>query len=667
MTTNAIDQLCVNTIRTLAIDAINKANSGHPGAPMALAPAAYALWTRVMRYNPKNPHWLDRDRFVLSNGHASMLLYAMLHLTGFDLALEEIKNFRQWHSKTPGHPEQGHTSGVETTTGPLGQGIMNAVGMAMAEAHLAAVYNKDGHNIVDHYTYVFCGDGDLMEGASHEAASLAGHLGLGKLICLYDDNHISIEGPTEIAYTDNVKQRFESYNWHVLDLGEKGNEIEAIANAFEDAKKVANKPSMIILRTHIGFGSPNKVDTPGVHGSPLGAEEAKLTKQAYDWPEDATFLVPDQVRQHFAGIAEDGQKAEAEWNARFEDYKKARPVPAAKFEQGYAGDSSAKWNAGMIQFTPDDGSIASRAASGKVINSFAEKLEWVIGGSADLEPSTKTFMKCSQYFSKTNYSARNIAYGVREHVMCAAATGLALHGGVRPFVATFFVFTDYARPAIRLAALMGVPVIYVMTHDSVGVGEDGPTHQPVEHLGSLRMIPNLTIIRPGDANETAYAWQAALERKNGPSMLVLTRQGLPTIDRGKYASAEGLLKGAYILSKENGSEPDVILIATGSEVDLVVRAQQKLVDHGVDARVVSMPSWELFQEQSQDYQDSVLPPTVEKRLAVEAGVTFGWQKWVGDKGAVIGIDRFGASAPAGEVFNQLGLSVDNVVSKAKEL
>lgn len=661
-----IDQLCVNTIRTLAIDAIQKANSGHPGAPMALAPAAYALWTRVMDFNPQNPKWFDRDRFVLSNGHASMLLYSMLHLTGFDLSLDDLKSFRQWGSKTPGHPECHLTPGVETTTGPLGQGLMNGVGMAMAEAHMAAVYNKPGHEIVDHYTYVFAGDGCLMEGGSHEAASLAGHLGLRKLICLYDDNHISIEGPTELAYSDNVKMRFESYDWHVIDLGEKGNDPDAITEAFEEAK-TTDKPSMIILRTHIGYGSPNMVDTSGVHGSPLGDDEIKLAKKAYGWPEWEKFLIPSDALHQFRKCILKGKDAEAAWSEKFSAYKNAHPELAQQFTEALSGELPENWDKDIPVFSPEDGAIATRSVSGKVINAFAPNIPWIVGGSADLSPSTNTLIKGEDYFSKENYKARNLAWGVREFGMCAASSGIALHGGLVPYNATFFVFTDYARPAIRLAALMEIPVISVMTHDSIGLGEDGPTHQPIEHLSSLRAIPNLNVIRPADANEVSYAWRAALERKDGPTILVLTRQGLPIFDRSKFGAADGVFKGAYILAKEKGSKPDIILMATGSEVQYIFEAKEKLSADGIDARVVSMPCWEIFEQQPQTYQDEVLPPDVTARLSVEAATAMGWQKWVGSNGSVIGIDTFGASAPAKKLYEEYGITTDNIVARAKKL
>jgi transketolase len=662
-----IDALSINTIRTLAMDAIQKANSGHPGTPMALAPLAYVLWTQLMRHNPQNPHWCNRDRFVLSCGHASMLLYAMLHLTGYDLSLDEIKNFRQWGSKTPGHPEHGLTPGVETTTGPLGQGVMNSVGMAIAEAHLAAVFNRPGHDIVDHFTYAFCSDGDLMEGASNEAASLAGHFGLGKLIWVYDDNHISIEGGTEITYSDDAPKRFEGYHWHVQDLGEKANDLAALSLALAKAQQEKARPSLIIVRSHIAYGAPNMQDTPEAHGSPLGEEEIKLTKRFYGWPEDEKFLIPERALNHFRQAVDRGKRWEAEWQEKFAAYKKAHPDLAAKFEAYLAGELPTGWDKEIPHFAPADGPMATRAASGKAINAFANHVPWLIGGSADLAPSTNTLIKNSKYFAKDNYANRNFAWGIREHAMCSASSGMALHGGVRPFAATFFVFTDYARPAIRLAALMELPVIYIMTHDSIGLGEDGPTHQPIEQLASLRAMPHLCLIRPADANETAYAWRAAMRRKKGPTMLVLTRQGLPIFDRSKLAGAEGVLQGAYVLSKEKSGAPQIVLIASGSEVQLILAAQEKLAAEGIQARVVSMPSWELFREQPQSYRDEVLPPKVKARLAVEAGAPLGWRDWVGEAGEVIGITQYGASAPYKEIFKQYGFTVENVVSRAKEL
>ena len=665
--TKNIDDLCINTIRTLAIDAIQQANSGHPGAPMALAPLTYTLWTQILRHNPAVPNWFDRDRFVLSNGHASMLLYAILFLTGYDLSLEEIKKFRQWGSKTPGHPEYGITPGAETTTGPLGQGLMNAVGMAIAEAHLASIYNRADYEIIDHNTYAICGDGDLMEGASHEAASLAGHLGLGKLIYIYDDNHISIEGKTELAYSDDVAKRFESYHWHVQNVGEKANDLKALTQALHQARQEKDKPSLIIVRTHIGYGAPNMQDTPGVHGAPLGEDEIKLTKRFYGWPEDAKFLVPEEVKQHMHQVIDHRKQEYTNWQKKFDAYEKTFPALAQNLKAALKGELPDSWDQNIPVFKPEDGPVATRKSSGKVLNSIAENVPWLIGGSADLSPSTNTLITNSGYFSKGERSNRNIAWGVREHVMCSASSGIALHGGIRPYSATFFVFTDYARPAIRLAALMKLPVIYVMTHDSIGLGEDGPTHQPVEHLASLRAIHNLSIIRPSDANETAYAWRAAMKHMTGPTILVLTRQNLPIIDRSQFANAEGVLHGAYTLSKEKGNKPDVILIASGSEVQLVLAAQEKLADEKIDARVVSMPGWELFQEQSEDYRNEILPPNVKARLAVEAGSPFGWRDWVGDSGDVIGIAGFGASAPSQETFRQYGFTLENIVAKAKAL
>ena len=561
-----LDLLCINTIRTLSMDAVQKAKSGHPGTPMALAPLAYVVWTQFLRHNPRNPKWFNRDRFVLSCGHASMLLYAVLHLTGYELSREEIINFRQWGSKTPGHPEYGLTPGVETTTGPLGQGIMNAVGMAMAEAHLATVFNREGHDIVDHHVYTFCSDGDLMEGASHEAASLAGHLGLGKLSCIYDDSRITIEGDTNLTFSEDVGKRFEAYQWHVQDVGDKANDLDALADAFTIAREEETRPSLVIVRTHIGYGSPNRQDSAKAHGEPLGEDEVKLTKKAYGWPEDETFLVPEEALAHMSRAVERGEKLEAEWSERFSAFKVAYPELAGEFQQALNSTLPSGWDDNIPNFTSDDGPMATRVASGKVLTSFSDKIPWLLGGSADLAPSTKTLIGDSTYFSKENYLKRNIAWGVREHAMVACCSGMALHGGIRPYAATFFIFTDYARPAIRLSALMELPVIYVMTHDSIAVGEDGPTHQPIEHLASLRAMPDLHIIRPADANEVAFAWRAAMERTDGPTMLVLTRQGLPIFDRNKMASAEELYKGAYVLSKEKSGAADIILMASGSEV-----------------------------------------------------------------------------------------------------
>lgn len=658
----------INTIRCLAIDAVQKANSGHPGAPMALAPAAYALWMHIMKCNPKNPQWFNRDRFVLSNGHASMLQYALLHLTGYEISIDDIKNFRQWGSITPGHPEHGLTPGIETTTGPLGQGIMTAVGMAIAEAHLAACFNKSGHQIVDHHTYVFCSDGDLMEGASHEAGSLAGHLGLGKLICLYDNNHITIEGDTDLACSDDVAKRFAAYQWHVEDLGEKSNDVPAITKAMNRAKEVTDKPSMIILRTHIGYGSPNKQDTAAAHGSALGEEEVKLTKRFYGWPENEKFLVPEDVKQHLQKVTV-GEQLEKDWNNAFEVYKKKYPELANQFESYLKQNLPEGWDKNLPVYKPEDGPKATRSVSSDFINAVEQKIPWLMGGSGDLEPSTETKIKSSGYVEKGKYENRNLHWGIREHGMCAATSGLTLHGGIRSFAATFFVFTDYARPAIRIACIMELPVIYVMTHDSIGLGEDGTTHQPIEHLASLRAMPHLHVIRPADVNEGVYAWKAAIERKDGPTMLVLTRQKLPIFDRSKFAPAEGLLKGAYVLSPEKSSsnQPDVILLATGSEVQLVVEAQTELWKEGINARVVSMPCWKVFRQQPAWYQHEVLPPTVKSRVAVEAAASQGWREWVGNEGKVIAIDRFGVSAPYQEIYDHFGLTTVNIVNTVKAM
>ncbi|MGC8491299.1 MAG: transketolase [Syntrophobacteraceae bacterium] len=664
---NRLDELCVNTIRTLAMDGVQKANSGHPGTPMALAPVAYVLWTKCMRYNPRNPGWFNRDRFVLSNGHASMLQYAMLFLTGYDLSLEEIKNFRQWGSKTPGHPEYGITPGIETTTGPLGQGFMTATGMAIAEARLAAVFNREGHDIVDHYTYMFCGDGDLMEGASHEAASFAGHLGLGKLICVYDDNRITIEGSTELSCSDDVARRFEAYGWHVQNVGDRANDLEALAAALSEARREQERPSIILVRSHIGYGSPGRQDTREAHGEPLGEEQIRLAKRFYGWPEEEKFLVPEEVREHMGRAVESGANFEAEWDRKFAAYREAHPDLAMQFEAALRHELPAGWDAAIPKFKPSEGPMATRVVSGKVLNAIARTVPWLMGGSADLSPSTKTLIDGSGYFEKDRYTNRNLTWGIREHAMCGCSSGMALHGGLRPYAATFFVFSDYARPSIRLAALMELPVIYVMTHDSIGLGEDGPTHQPIEHLASFRAMPNICVIRPADANEAACAWRAALLRKNGPTMLVLSRQGLPILDRANRGSEEGVFRGAYVLSQERGSAPDLILIASGSEVSLVLKAQGELLASGIDARVVSMPSWELFEEQPQDYREEVLPPGVRKRLAVEMGAEFGWSRWVGDAGDVVGITRFGASAPAAEVLKHYGFTVENIVERARML
>jgi transketolase len=661
-----IEEKCIATIRCLAIDAVEKANSGHPGTPMALAPAAFTLWMEHLNYNPANPKWFNRDRFILSNGHACMLQYAMLHLVGYQISIKDIRNFRQWESITPGHPEYGITPGIEITTGPLGQGLMNAVGMAIAEAHLASIFNVEGFSIVDHNTFVFCSDGDLMEGASHEAASIAGHLGLGKLIVLYDDNHITIEGKTSLTYSDDVSKRFESYHWHVQNLGDSGNDIKAIGEAFMKAKKTTDQPSLIILRTHIGYGSPNKQDTPDAHGSPLGADEVKLVKKFYGWPDDKLFWVPDDVKSHMNAI-EKGNTIEKTWNTQFDEYKKVHPELAQQFSEYLAQELPKDWDKEIPVYNPANGPKATREISSDVINAISKSLPWLMGGSADLEPSTKTLIKSSGYFEKGKYENRNIGWGIREHLMCAASSGMIAHGGIRSYAATFFIFTDYARPAIRLACIMSLPVIYVMTHDSIGLGEDGTTHQPIEHLSSLRAMPNLCVIRPADANEAVYAWCAALQNTLGPTMLVLSRQKLPIFDRTQFASAAGVLKGAYIISPEQNLTPDIILIATGSEVQLIIEAQKELLLENIDARVISMPSWELFRLQDQDYRDEVLPHNIKARLVVEAASPMGWKEWVGDKGGIIGISKFGTSAPYQQIYQHYRISVKDIVDKAKEI
>lgn len=660
-----IEEKSINTIRCLSMDAVQQANSGHPGTPMALAPAAYVLWMRHLHYNPANPTWFNRDRFILSNGHASMLQYAILHLVGYNISLENLKDFRQWGSNTPGHPELGLTPGIEITTGPLGQGLMNAVGMAIAEVHLAAIFNIGKYTVIDHYTYVFCSDGDFMEGASHEAASIAGHFGLGKLIVLYDDNHITIEGNTSLTYSDDVAKRFESYHWHVQNLGDKGNDIEAISESFTKAKEVSDQPSLIILRTHIGYGSPHKQDTSEAHGSPLGAEEIKLVKRFYEWPENESFLVPDDVKTHMNVASDKGRMLEDAWNKTFKEYKNAQPELAKQFNECMEQVLPKGWDKQIPVYRPTDGPKATREISADVINAVEADLPWLMGGSADLEPSTKTLIKSSRYFGKGNYGNRNMDWGIREHLMCAASSGMSAHGGIRPYTATFFNFTDYARPAIRLACISELPVIYVMTHDSIGLGEDGTTHQPVEHLASFRAMPNMCVIRPADANETAYAWRAAIQNTTNPTMLVLSRQKLPIIDRNLFASAEGVMKGAYVLSPEKGQIPAIILIATGSEVQFVLQAQVELMKEAIDARVVSMPSWELFRKQEQEYRNEVLPPEIKVRLAVEAAAPQGWYEWVGDQGHIIGISKFGTSAPYEEIYEHYGITVKDIVSKVK--
>ncbi len=676
-----LDRLSINTVRALAIDAVQKANSGHPGLPLGAAPMAYVLWTRFFKHNPTNPKWFDRDRFVLSGGHGSMLLYALLHLTGYDLPLDEIKNFRQWGSRTPGHPEHGLTPGVEATTGPLGQGFANGVGMAIAEAYLAARYNRPGHEIVNHFTYAIVTDGDLMEGVASEAASLAGHLKLGKLIYLYDDNKISLAGATNVTFTEDVGERFSAYDWHVQRVAD-GNDLDAIQAALENARAETTRPSLIIVRTHIGFGSPHKQDTFEAHGSPLGADEVKLTKKALGFPEEPAFFIPGEALEHFREAVERGKQWEAEWNARLQQYAAAFPAEAREFDMVRRGDKPENWDADIPKFNADAKGISTRVAGGQVLNAIAKRVPNLIGGSADLDPSTMTALKGMGDFEPPaaahgdlqgsvgggwSYAGRNIHYGVREHAMGAASNGMALHGGIIPFTATFFTFSDYMRPAIRLAALSEQHVIFVFTHDSVALGEDGPTHQPVEHLAALRAIPNLSVIRPCDANETAEAWRVAMQMQRKPVALVLTRQNVPILDRSRYASAEGVKRGAYVLADAPGGNPDMILIASGSEVALIVGAQPKLAEANIRARVVSMPSWDLFDAQPKEYRDSVLPPNVRARLAVEAGVGQGWSKYVGEQGDVLDINRYGASAPYQVIFEKFGFTVDNVVARARAL
>jgi transketolase len=669
-----IDQLCVNAARALAIDAVLKANSGHPGLPLGAAPAAYTLFARAMKHNPANPQWPDRDRFVLSAGHGSALLYSLLHLTGYDLPLDQLKQFRQWGSHTPGHPELGDTPGVETTTGPLGQGFAMAVGLAMAERHLAARFNRPGHEIVDHHTYVLAGDGDLMEGVAHEAASLAGHLELGRLIVLYDSNRICLAGSTSLSFTDDVAQVFEGYGWHVRSLTD-GNNLGAIAAAVEDARSESDRPSLLIVQTQIGFGSP-KQGTFGVHGSPLDTDQVAQTKRAIGYPSLEPFYVPAEAKAHFKGVLERGKAAEAEWRSRLEAYRKEHPDLAAELERALAGDLPDGWDGAIPAFSPADKPIATRAAGGKVLNAIAARVPEIVGGSADLNPSTETALKGAGDFQSPatagrshqgavggewSYAGRNVHYGVREHAMAAISSGLALHGGVIPFSATFFTFADYMRPAIRLAALMGLRSIYVFTHDSIGVGEDGPTHQPIEQAASLRAVPRLVVLRPADANETAGAWRVALARR-GPTALLLTRQAVPVL-----AGAGDVSKGGYVLVDADGT-PDVVLVATGSEVSVAVAARELLAGKGIRGRVVSLPSWELFDEQPAEYRDAVLPPAVLARVAVEAGVPMGWERYVGPFGAVVGIEnRFGASAPLKVVLEQYGFTAANVAAKASEV
>jgi len=660
-----LEQLAIDAIRVLSMDAVQKADSGHPGTPMALAPLAYALWTRHMRYDPSDPGWPDRDRFVLSAGHASMLLYSVLYLTGYDVSLEDIMQFRQWESATPGHPELGYTPGVETTTGPLGQGFGNAVGMAIAESHLAATFNRDDHRIIDHYTYFIASDGDLMEGISHEAASYAGHLRLGKLIGFYDDNHITIEGSTDLTYSDDAFHRFDSYGWHVQRVADV-NDLDALDAAIEEARAETQRPSMIICRTHIGFGSPNKIDTAEAHGSPLGEKEIELTKRGLGYPSLEPFHVDPGALAHWRKAGERGKALRLGWDKRHAAFASVHTDASSELDRRLAGELPQGWEESIPVFTAKDGNVASRAASGIVLNAIAGKIPELIGGSADLAGSTNTIIKAEGSISATNPAGRNFHFGIREHGMGAIMNGMALHGGVRPYGATFLIFSDYMRPALRLAAIMEQPTIYVFTHDSIGLGEDGPTHQPVEQLSTLRAIPNFTVIRPADASETAEAWRAAIKHTSGPVALVLTRQKLGFIDRDEYADARLLARGAYVLREASGGIPAIVLVASGSEVALVIEAQSLLEAEGIAARAVSMPSHELFAAESADYRAGVFPQGIP-RIAVEAAHPMSWHRWVGDNGVVLGLERFGASAPFARLYEELGLTVDRIVATARQL
>jgi len=661
MTTN-LDQLCINTIRFLSADAVQQANSGHPGMPMGMADAAYVLWTQFLKHNPQNPAWNDRDRFVLSAGHGSMLLYSLLHLTGYDLSLDDLKSFRQWESKTPGHPEVGCAPGVETTTGPLGQGFATGVGMALATRLLAARYNKPGHTIVDHTIYAIVSDGDLMEGVASEAASLAGHLGLGEIVYLYDDNKISLVGPTDWSFTEDVGARFEAYHWFVQQVD--GYDLAAIADAIRAAQAETARPSLIRVRSHIGYGAPTKQDSAEAHGAPLGDEELDGAKKALGWPTEPRFLVPEEALAHMRAAVEAGRQAEAAWQARFEAYRAAYPELAAEYEGRMAGKLPEGWDADLPTFAPGK-QAATRRASGQVINALSPRLPALIGGSADLASSTSTLVSGSSDVQKGDFTGRNLRFGVREHAMGTMINGMAQHGGFIPYGGTFLVFSDYLRPAIRVAALSGTHVIYVFTHDSIGLGEDGPTHQPIEHLAALRAMPNLTVIRPSDANETVEAWKVAIQSE-GPVALIYSRQNLDILDRTRLGPAGGLAQGAYVLADTEGT-PDLILIATGSEVQVALGARDLLAQGGLQARVVAMPCWELFERQPQAYKDSVLPPGVTARLAVEAGIRLGWDRYVGPRGDVVSVDRFGASAPLDVIWEKFGFTAPAVAERARKL
>ena len=678
--TDELDQQCIDTLRFLSVDMVQKADSGHPGLPLGAAPMAYALWARHLKHNPRNPGWVDRDRFVLSAGHGSALLYSLLFVTGYDLSLDDIKQFRQWGSKAPGHPERGHTPGVEVTTGPLGQGMANAVGMAMAEAQLAARYNQGGHAPVDHRTWAIVSDGDLMEGVASEAASLAGHLRLGKLTCLYDDNYVTLSAGTDITFSEDRAARFEAYGWHTVTLAD-GNDLAAIDQALQAARAETARPTLILVRTHLGYGSPEQ-DSFKAHGSPLGMDKVRKTKENLGWPIEPAFLVPNEALARFRQSVERGARDEAEWNDRMADYANAFPELARELQCRVRSELPPNWDAAIPVFPADAKGMATRVAGAKVMNAIAPKLPALTGGSADLDPSTKTALNGLGDFNPLpshskdeqgsdgggwSYQGRNLHFGVREHAMGAVANGVAAHGGFIPYASTFLIFSDYMRPPIRLAALMGLHVVYVFTHDSIALGEDGPTHQPVEQLASLRAIPDLIVIRPCDANETAVAWRVALELRDRPVVLALTRQDVPTLDRSRYASADGLRRGAYVLSDASNGKPELILIATGSEVGLILQAAERLHGEGIAVRCVSMPSWELFDALPQAERDAVLPPSVGARLAVELGVAQGWHRYVGDSGDVLGVDRFGASAPAEVLLREYGFTVDKVCTRAKAL
>jgi len=661
-----LDKLCIDAIRTLAMDAVERAKSGHPGAPMGQAPIAYALWMRHLRHDPADPTWPGRDRFVLSCGHASMLLYSVLYLAGYDLTLDDVIDFRQWESKTPGHPEFGATPGVETTTGPLGQGVGNAVGMALAAAHLAARFNRPGHDILTHRVYFLASDGDLMEGVSHEAASLAGHLGLGNLIGIYDDNRITIDGPTALTFSEEIPCRFEAYGWHVQRV-EDGNDLDALDRAMLAAQRETSRPSLIAVRTHIAYGSPNKQDSSASHGAPLGAEEVQLARHNLGWPTDEPFAVPPEALTEWRQCRERGAAFQAEWREAFAAYQSAHPDLAAELTRRLQGDLPSGWEDAIPPFGAETGAIATRKASGQVLNAIAARVPELIGGSADLAGSNNTLIEGADDVGPGNPGGRNLYFGIREHAMGAILNGMALHGGFIPYGATFLVFSDYMRPPIRLAAMMGLRIVYVFTHDSIGVGEDGPTHQPVEMVAALRAIPKLTVIRPCDASETGEAWRAALRNTRGPTALILTRQKLPWLDRSLVAPASGLERGGYVIVEASGGAPAVVLMASGSEVSLILEAQRRLESDGIATRAVSMPSLELFAAQEASYRDAVLPPRIKHRVAVEAAVSMPWYRWVGDAGEIVAMDRFGASAPASILFETFGFTVDNVVNRVRRM